>query len=321
MRISVAVFCIIPFAFLCSCGLKKAIDQVEDLFRDPSTRPVTETIKTILPVSYAVDEAMAAVSIAAHHGTVPSNVHLVGTVDSFPCAALMTIDYDNAYPLAKPAVQNAVIGVTGLWSDSNSAILTVLFLGGSVSNGYLAISNVSTIPVVRDSSGVTLVFAAEDINNPDNDTLVQLQLSEDSIAAQWTRFAQTPPLDSSIAVTQLAWVVTVENNHTPAIFADDVYQINGASQSVDIDPQTSALQIVQLVMFSVKMASTCRLNPAAGYAILKNTGLTSGSSIGVPDIGTTLFTFHPTCNGTMDVTLATGVYLGANGKSLAINLK
>jgi hypothetical protein len=297
------------------CGIIRDIKQVKQMFRDPSMQPMTETIKSILPAAYAASVAMAAV-----RGTVPSNVHMVQTFSSYPGNGLMYIDFDNAYPLTPPAGSTVKIGVAGLWSDSNQAILTIMFTAGGIKAGSMTISNVATVPVMRDSTGIRLVFAAEDIN-AGSDTLVTLSLSSSQIQAEWTRFQTAQPLDSSVAVTQLAWVVRVDNNHTPLNFTDDVYAIDGACQSVDVDPQSSDMQIVQLVMFGVTMSPSCRLNPARGYAIMKNTGLTSGRAVGaIPVIGTSVFTFHSTCNGLIDVAVATGVYVGANGKSLALHL-
>jgi hypothetical protein len=305
------VIILVSITLCINCGI---INDVKKIFRDPSIEPLREVIRTTIPLSYAASLAMAAAK-----GQTISNVTWIQKPSGSVGSGLLSIKPDNAYPLAIPTDTSTRIGVAGIWTDSTTAILSVFFINMHITAGSVTISHVSTVPVTYDSSDLLIVYAAEDIN-AGSDTLVTFTLTQQQINTELTRLQTRPPLDSTVTVNQLAWVVTVNQNNTPANFADDNYLLAGAGQSVDINPQNSDMEIVQLVMFAVKMTPSCRLNPGEGYAILKNTGVTDGQAINVPFVGTAVFDFHPSCNNRVDIAGATGVYLGANNKSVLMNL-
>jgi len=313
---SLKIVTLICVSLFFQCGLIRDIKEIKDTFsRDPSIEPLREVIKTTIPLAYGASLAMA----AARGQSVP-NARWVQQLSGSTGSGLLFITPDSSYPLAIPKDTSTKIGVAGLWSDTNTAILTFFFINMNIWAGSLTVSHVSTVPVIYESDSVLIVYAAEDIN-AGSGSVVTFTLDSGQINTELTRLQTRPPLDSSVTVDQLAWVITVNQNNTPANFRDDKYLLAGAGQSVDINAQTSDMQIVQLVMFSVSMSPSCRLNPGEGYAILKNTGLTSGTALGaIPIIGTAVFDFHPSCNNRVDIAGATGVYLGANNSSVAMNL-
>ena len=71
------------------------------------------------------------------------------------------------------------------------------------------------------------------------------------------------------------------------------------------------------VTVDVLIENDCQANPRSGYALIKNTSA-GGNSL--PELGTAILDFHNQCDGMADVSLATGVYIKSNGKSIPLYL-
>ncbi len=290
------------------------INNVVDIFkRKPEVEALREVIKTALPLGYAASCAMAVVS-----GETLSHVKIIEGVTSFPDHGLISIDISDEHRLPVGADTSGTIIVAGLWSSRDVAIFSVFFTDIDIEDGSFALSNISTFPAQRDTNGILIVYANEDVNSG-SDTFMTVTLTEGEIHTELTRLETAPPIDSAVTLDQNAWIINVDFNATNNNFSDDIYNISGAGQY--LAASVTDVSVVQLVMIDAAMSPTiCRLNPTYGVAFIRNLDVSTGYSGNIPELGTTVLTFHSSCNGKVNATIATGVYVASTGSSFSLNL-
>jgi len=291
----------------------KIIDDTKDFFsKKPEVTAITEVLKTSLPLAYAANIALDAIA-----GNVAEHVTIIQGVTSFPGHGHISIKISSKHPLPVGSDTSGTIHVVGLWQADTMAIFSVFFTDLDIKAGTLTISNIAIFPVVRDTNGILVVYANEDVNKG-SDTAMTVNLTDQQVQVELARLKTAPPLDSAVDLNQDAWIVTVNNKNTWNTYTDDVYSVCGAGQYAGVDP-TSAT-IVQLVMFGVNMRYTIpiSLNPYEGRAVLRTIDV---STVGkFPEIGTAVLTFHSKNDGKVDVTVGIGVYIGSTGSHLPLNL-
>jgi hypothetical protein len=280
----------------------------DPFFRNPSAEPIERTISTTVPLAYAASVAMASV-----HGSPPSNALSTNTCSSFPCAALVTILVDGRTPpMASGSYGSGQILVTGLWTSSETAILTVAFVDLFVGSTLLRVRDVSTFPAVTTPGGLTIVYESMDVNvqSGPNDPS---HLTPEEIDALFLRLSITPSSNPAANVALNAWVVDVDDAGTPSDFSDDRYTISGGGESIDATADSG--EILQLGMVGTVMAPGCALNPVEGVAVLNDVGASTSE---LPVLATALIDFEPACTGEAKVVLATGNYLLSMGETIAL---
>jgi hypothetical protein len=291
--------------FLCSCK------KVKEYFHDPETEPVRQALKTSAAIGYSVSVAMSVMS-----GEKPPFVISTGDCSNFPCTFLIYININRDNPLMFSEENTGEIIVAGLRPDEDVAIMTIVCTDINISTQSFTLLSVHTIPVIKDEDRIIAVFSEMDINiGTDNDALLNLDLSQQEIDSEVSRLDRQRPEDLYVAVEQNAWFIDIDQKNTPAYFHDDSYSITGGGQIVEVTGASGG--IIQQAMLQVEIEPDCLRNPVYGYALIKNTSVEDRK---IPELGTAIFGFHNMCDGRADVTLATGVYLRSNGKSIPLGL-
>lgn len=280
--------------------------------RRPSTAPIKATIKTTIPLAYAASVAMRFVLDAP-----PPNVTVSNSCSDFPCAAVVTVPIDEtSIPISLQSYGSIV--VAGLWSSDQQAVLTSSFIDVSIGAGSLSISNVATFPALVTNTGVKIVYASADID-VQSGTTDPAELPPESIADELQRLNTATTNDPQVSVDMDAWVIEVDHNGTGNDFTDDRYTIlSGGAQHIDTGLGNTS--VYQLGMVQTVISQDCALNPVDGYALLNELSVSSGAYADWPIIGSTTFRFDSTCDGTINVLLSLGTFVGSTGDNIPLYL-
>jgi hypothetical protein len=283
-----------------ACG--KVDEQTSEYTqKTPSTEPIKTTIKTTIPVAYAAAVAMQTVECAA-----------------FPCAAMVTVPVEaTSIPIILESYGEIV--VSGFWpNNADSAVLTTSLIDVSIGAGSLQIYNVATFPVQATADGIKLVYAGLDINIESGQT-DPAQLGSEQILAELERLNTAITDDPEVSVDMDAWVIDVDYSGTTSDHSDDRYNIlSGGAQRIYIGSDTAS--VYQLGMVATQIGPNCSLNPTSGFALLNEIKVSSGDYADWPVIGSSLFQFDDTCDGTIKVELSIGTFLGSTGKNIPLYL-
>jgi hypothetical protein len=291
--------------FLCSCK------KIKEYFYDPETEPVRQAIKTSAAIGYSVSVAMSVMS-----GERPPHVISTGGCSDFPCTFLIYIDINQENPLMFSEGNVGQIIVAGLRPDENVAIMTIVFSDINISTQSFTLLSIHTIPVIKEEDRIMVVFSEMDINiGSDSDVLLNMDLTPKEIDYEVSRLDREKPQDLYVAVEQNAWFIGIDQKNTLSDFRDDSYSITGGGQIIEVTGASGG--IIQQAMLQVEIEPGCPRNPVYGYALIKNT---STEERKFPELGTAIFSFHGPCDGMADITVATGVYLRSNGKSIPLGL-
>jgi hypothetical protein len=290
-------------------------DKIEDLLREPDVTPVRNVLKAAMPVGYAANLTMAAMQ-----GDTLPNVTVVrsGSDTSTGCF-LVNIMVDSAYPLPGDVQAMGIITTAGIVLDNRTAIMSAVFSSLSITRGSIVIRDISTFPVVVDTDIISgkreldAVYFDMDINKG-SDTLLHAGITQGQITAELTKYQTMKSFDSGVSLSENAWIIRVDDNNTLSNPADDHYSAWGGGQYVEAFEGDA--EIVQLTMINATMSPACKLNPTTGWALWQNMGVQKS----VPDMGHVFLTFHGTCDGRARVTVATGVYVKAFGRDIALGL-
>ena len=297
---------------VCSiCTLAIACNKVKEFDREPELQPLEQGFKASAAVGYCA----SLVNTAFNGGALPSNVtYNPQSKNEFNHAGLFYVNVDASNPI--PFNSNfGEVAIAALWSG-NSGVMSVLFADIDVIASQFKFYGLYTIPIFRDvnSGDVIAVFVEQDIIvGQGQDTLINLSLSKpkfDAILAD--PVYNSVSHDPFIAVKQNVWHITINQNGTPSDFYDDQLEVTGGGQIVSATSQSGGILYHALIETEFSF-SACDVNPTNGIAFIQN--LEAGSTI---DLGNITLDFHSTCDGKAKVLVATGKYLGSNGKDILL---
>jgi hypothetical protein len=296
---------------IASCSSGGSSNNLHFSFKDPSGEPIKAVVRTTVPLAYAASVAMSSVVT----GSTPTNAAFIYNncpTNPAGCTAVITItDDDSSVPLQLTSAGTGTITVYGYWSSATQAILTVAF-SGDAGSSLFPVHNISLFPVSKNGSSLEIVYASIDINatvNTDPKTWTSVETT-----APFEKLKLTASSEASANVNLDAWIIDVDDAGTPGDFSDDKYNISGGGEYIDASSGSGS--VLQLGMADVVVGPGCALNPVAGLAVINEVEASSSNVV----LATALITFHSACDGNAKVTLATGNYLLANGKSIPLNL-
>lgn len=295
---------LLPVILLFSCNKEDAY------FKDPETESIIHTIKVSSVIGYCSSLAMTVMS-----GEQLPGVYATRSCSNYPCASLIFVDLNTNITLPFTNDQNGQIVIAGLWTAVNEAILTLFIYDIDISTPEFTLKNVHTFPVTERDGKFLAVFAGMDINLGSNPILpVELNLSDGEINFELDRLDMDSPGDINVAVEQHAYIIEIDQHETVTNLNDDSFIITGGGQLIEVTDNKGG--IIQQAMLDVLIEAGCQENPRNGYALIKNT---SAGDKTIPELGTAIFDFHSLCDGMADISLATGVYIRSNGKSIPLN--
>ena len=307
----ISALLIIPAAVI--AFLPISCNELEEYFHDPETESVTDVIRTSAVIGYTVSTAM---SVMEGHDL--PNVRIKTVCSGFPCVSVMLIRIDDSYPFPFSSNETGEIVVAGLWADEGTAILNLLMTDFNVHTKTFRLKNVHTIPVIRTFDGkIMAVFAGIDINlNEESDNLLEFNLATQEIESEFARLDEINPDDLYVAVEQNAWIIEIDQKETPENLWDDEFNITGGGQLVEVDD--NATEVIQQGMIDVLIDQKCPANPVKGNALIRKVNIEDNK---FPELGTAILEFHSNCSGMAEILIATGIYIGSNGKDVDLNLE
>jgi len=295
--------------FLLSAFLFYSCNKDDPYFKDPETEPIIHTIKASSAIGYCASLAMSIMAGEQFPG-----VYATKSCSDYPCASLIFADLNNDIILPMTEDQSGQIVIAGLWTAVNEGILTLFFYNIDIGTSTFTLKNVHTFPVTERDGKLLAVFAGMDINLGSNPILpVDLDLSQGEIDFELERLDLDSPDNIHVAVDQHAYLIEIDQQGTAANLNDDSFTITGGGQLIEVTDNKGG--IIQQAMLDVLIEADCQANPTNGYALIKNT---SAGGNTLPELGTAIFNFHPQCDGMADISLATGVYIRSNGKSIPL---
>jgi hypothetical protein len=282
--------------------------KMQDYFRNPDTEYIAENLNTAILTGYAAGKAMAVME-----GVSFPNMITTRSNSGFPCTTTMVLNLAQDDDFVFSPGKSSAITIAGLWADSTTAILTMLFTDFHAGTNTLDLIGIETIPVIREGYDVRVVLADMDISlNPDQSSILSINLTDLEVQSELLRLDMPRPADVYVAVSQKAYFVDMDMSGTWDDFTDDTYEVTGGGQLVEVAGNSA--EIVQQAMVEVQVSPDCFANPVNGMALIKVTGV---EDEGFPELGTALLQFHDQCDGEAEVLVATGMYIGSNGQHIS----
>ncbi|OFX89136.1 MAG: hypothetical protein A2W99_01930 [Bacteroidetes bacterium GWF2_33_16] len=284
---------------------------IKDLFQEPPVSPIAQTIKTCIPVGYA-----ATAMVAYFQGNKFKNVR----VEENKNATVLYIDTSVDYPYKFKDDTYGEMIVAGIQLSENTAILSVFFTETSIRTGRFRLKDVKTFPVIYNNESIKVVYAGYDINFGGDIDLI-MNLTQDEIDIELEKLGLEIPYSEYLAIDQNAWIIDIYHNNTFDDFTDDVFEINGGQQSIEVSDYElgSSVSAMQIAMINTEYSLNCLKNPTQGYAFMQDVELESKSK-GNTVFGSVFYTFHSRCDGDVEVTVATGNFITSIGKEINLEL-
>ena len=307
------LFILVISSFTLIIILSDSCKELEEYFHDPETESLTDALKTCAIIGYSVSTAMSVME-----GYHLPNVRIKTRCNVFPCVSVMLIRIDDSYPFSFSPGETGEVIVAGLWADEETAVFTLILTDFNIHTSTFRLKNIHTIPVIRTLDGkIGVAFAGMDINlNQQSDALIEFNLLTQEIESEFERLENQRPEDVYVAVEQNAWFIEIDQKNTPGDLWDDSFIITGGGQLAEVTDNTA--EVVQQAMVDVTLKQTCAANPINGHALVR---IVNTEDEKFPELGTAILEFHGSCDGRADVLLATGAYIGSNGKSIRLNMQ
>jgi hypothetical protein len=291
------------------CG--ESCHRLDELDESPEVLPLEQGFKASAAIGYC-----ASIASSAFQGeALPTNVSFQAgaTGAGYTGAGILHIHVTPDHPLPF----NDHIGdilIAGLW-NGNSGVMSIIFADIDILSSDFKFYGLYTVPVFKDTHGdIQALFAEQDIIiGEGSDTLMNLSLSKPQFNAELDRLNAPQPGDVFAAIAQKVWFIHIDRQGTTADPYDDRYKVNGGGQVLEARSTSGGVLYHALINTEFSHA-VCAQNPLEGTAFIQN--LTVGS---ITDLGNITFRFHDACDGQADVIVATGKYLGSNGKRINLN--
>ncbi|MFP4025732.1 MAG: hypothetical protein ACLFVR_14510 [Thiohalospira sp.] len=298
---------IIMLSFSC-----RKTNEVKEWFQDPPVTPVTQTIKTVIPVGYAAEVAI--LTLKGYH--VP-NTKITKSENS----TLIYIDTSVDYPYRFKGDNYGQMVVAALETGENTALISVFFTDMDIVAGNFKLLNVIAFPVIFTEEKITAVYVAMDINLGSN-TDIGLELSEEEINENLEKLNNERTDLYDVAISQNAWIIDIYHQGTYENLMDDEFKIFGGQQAVAVEnyETESSAGALQMAMIDTDFSINCLKNPTNGHVFLQDVEVSSSSNDNDIVFGHVLYEFHPNCDGEILVNAATGNFIFAIGKELGLGL-
>ncbi len=305
-----ALFLILSF----SCR-KDRDNPINDWFQDPPVNPVTETIKTVIPVGYAA-------SIAVMHMKGYSIPNLKS--EKQKSTNLLYIDTNSEdYPYKFKGDNYGQMVVAYVQTDENTALVSVFFTEMDVVSGSFELQNVIAFPVIYDelNDKITAIYASIDINIGSNSD-IGLDLTTTEMEESLGKLDNERTEITEVAIEQNAWIIDVYHQGTFDNFYDDKFKIFGGQQAAAVEDYEveSSAGVLQMAMINVEFSSDCVKNPTSGFVFMQDIEVASSTNSSEIVFGHVFYEFHPSCDGEILVDFATGNFIFAIGKELDLGL-
>ncbi len=286
-------------------------NKLEELTQNPETSTLQQGFQTSAAIGYC-----ASLAAAAFKGEqLSENVSFTSNIRSgYAGSGILhvQISENNPLPFNK---STGDIYIVGLW-NGKSGVISIIFADINIITSTYKLSGIHTVPIMENENGeIVTLFADQDIvTGEGSDTLVDLSLSQGKFSIELARLDANRPTDFFVAIKQNVWFITIDQMNSIADVYDDVYSVTGGGQIVEVRSQSGG--VLYHAMIDAEFSpNNCTVNPTEGTAFVQNIKA-SGSLV---DLGNLTLQFHNECDGGADVMIATGKYVGSNGRNISLN--
>jgi len=304
----------IIFSFLLATAGCERSDRINEFLRPAPVKPISEIIRTTLPIGNC-----AMIAMADQLGF-PIPYEKIQPGGSF---SIIRIVPSNDFPMIYLDESCREIIVLRFPADEDHAILSIFFIHEDPDNLHKGILEVHTIPAMIEKGSLKAVYASQDIYVRDSLEL-NLQMGPADIRIEMDRLETSKPATSEAAIKQNAWIIEIDPSGTWDLYTDDSYTITGGQQDVSVitGQSVSETSIIQLAMIGTRLGPECILAPVEGFALLREIGIHTGTENSLEDLvlGTVFFQFNAFCSSKVDIPLATGNFITSTGKKIELDL-
>lgn len=306
------IILIIAMFLFFSCR-KEINNPLDKWTQDPPVAPVTKTIKTVVPVGYA-----ASLVVSDMKGYKHSNVKTAKQKNS----KILYVDTNLDYPYKFKNDTYGEMVIAYIQPDINTALVSVFFTDMKVSTGSFELKNVIAFPVIVDeyNDKIRAVFASIDINLGDN-SVTDIILSQEEIDDNIGKLENETTYITEIAIEQNAWIIEIDPGNYNDMY-DDEFKIFGGQQAVEVEnyETESSVGALQMAMIDVEFSTDCLKNPTGGYVFMQDVEVASSPNDNDIVFGHVFYDFHSSCDGDVEVEIATGNFVFAIGSELDLGL-
>ncbi len=284
-------------------------NKLDQLDESPELQPLAQGFQASAAIGYC-----ASLAVSAFTGEdLPSNVTFESKTEAgYSGAGIIRVNVTANNPLPFNSHIGDIV-IAGLW-DGNSGVISVVFADIDFLSSDFEFYGLHTVPIFKETNGdIRTLFAEQDIIiGEGSDTLLNLSMSKPKFDLEQQRLNSSYPLDVFAAVSQKVWFMDIDRNTLSNVY-DDFYTVNGGGQVLEARSSSGGVLYHAMINTEFSFAG-CEVNPTDGTAFIQN--IKAGSTV---DLGNITFNFHSNCDGKADVIVATGKYIGSNGKSINLN--
>ncbi|MBU8893905.1 MAG: hypothetical protein KOO66_14080 [Bacteroidales bacterium] len=305
---------LLVFILIFNLSCRDRDDGIRDWFQDPPVSPITQTIKTVVPVGYA-----ASLVAKDMKGFKSSNIKYVKEKSS----KLLYVDTNTDYPYKFKGDTYGEMIIAYIQTDLNTALVSVFFTEMDIVSGNFELQNIIAFPVVIDdiNNKITAVYVSIDVNLGLNSE-VGLDLTSAEIEDNLLKLENEQTELTEVAIAQNAWIIDIYHQGTYDNLLDDKFKIFGGQQAMAVenyDTESSA-GVLQMAMIDVDFSSDCIKNPTGGHVFMQDVEVATSTNSSEIVFGHVFYEFHPNCDGEILVNIATGNFIFAIGKELDLGL-
>ena len=285
-------------------------NKLDQLDEDPELQPLTYGFQASAAIGYC-----ASLAVSAFKGeALPSNVTFTpSSKDGYDGAGIIHVDVTSSNPVPFNG-HTGDITIAGLW-NGNGGVISIIFADIDILSSNFQFYGLYTVPVHLNPTGdvITTLFAEQDIIiGQGSDTLMNLSMSNPKFDLEQERLNNPHPTDFFTAIAQKVWYMEIDRNNLSTVY-DDGYTLTGGGQILEARSTSGGILYHALIDTEFNYQH-CSTNPTDGTAFIQNI------KVGGPtDLGNITFEFRDECDGKAKVIVATGKYVGSNGRSINLN--
>jgi hypothetical protein len=302
-------FILLSFSLVVFANLMAGCSKLDELDETPNLKSLEDGFRTSALVGYCTS-----LMVSAFKGEpLPPNASFsASNKPGFSGAGTLTLTATKTNPI--PFNSNVgKITIVGLWDGQKSGVVSIILADFGVIASQFQFRGMHTLPFTEKNGKIEAVYAKQDIViGQGSDTLLNLSLTNPQFNTEINRLNSPQPTDVFIAASQNVWFLSIDrkNTSTPS---DDSYSVSGGGQIAEV--RNSSGGVLYHAMINTKFApATCASNPTSGRAFIQN--IQAGATI---DLGNIVIEFRSTCDGRAKVIVATGKYIGSNGRDIILN--
>lgn len=236
---------------------------------DPVVEVTAEPVEEILETAVGAAYAARQSLDAMESGQVSPCVQVAQGCTNVGCNFDVELDVGPECPMPM-TTGSGVLVVAGVYSDADTAVIGATYTDLHVGDELWFVYEIATMVVTRGNDDtLTIAYAQQDVQTVSGVDVASARLA------------------------QHAWVVTED--------PDGTLNVSGGVQDASAGEATAGVR--QVALAAAEVSPTCARNPVSGIATMQYAHADGADAA----TSTTTLSFHPECDGTVDVIASIGV--------------